>query len=536
MRQSQEKNAGCIGYWPLGTDSKDYSGLGRHGAAKGNLTYEEGAVFDGVSAAVELPDIPETDGSRPFTLSLEFEVNDGKGFFPGGLASRYSETAMEGWHLSVLSQAGVTSSQPNWRNAQFGWSSGKSPIRWKDWGSPGDCRYICSMCVYKDSLYVGTFDDASDNRGHVYRLGKDGVWTDCGTPDNSNSVWSMAEYNGKLYIGTMKYRASGSALPESPNQERGGSIYRYEGGKKWTLFARLPVENNDSVGALTVYDGKLIAMSFYPYGTFAFSEDGSCESLGSPGPEGKTRTMTLSPFRGQLFIGCNEKQGVSARTLDEPWADSGAVAKCDQVYCFSVFHNELLTGIWPEARMLRYEQGKDWSDFGLMGAEKEVMGISVFNGKLYGGTLPGGHVYRYAGGGHEWELIGVLEQPDPNILYRRVWTMAVYDGQLFAGTLPGGKVWSLTHDPLATADASLSDGWHRATAVYDRERLSLYIDGELASTVAVPPQASDESGRASALSASGFPFVLGKGPQCHFSGRIREVKLFDRALAASEIR
>lgn len=527
-----EQRSGRLGYWPLRADCEDYGGSGRHGAARG-VTFEDGAVFDGVSSVVELPDMPETDGGRPFTLSLEFEVNDKRGFFPGGLASRYSEKTMNGWHLSVLSQAGVTSSQSNWRQPQFGWSTGKSPIQWKDWGSPGDCRLICSMCVYHDSLYVGTFDDASDHRGHVYRLGKDGAWVDCGNPDNSNSVWSMAEYNGELYVGTMKYRASGSALPESPNQEMGGSIYRYEGGKKWTLFGRLPVENNDSVGALTVYDGRLIAMSFYPHGIFAFNEDGSCVPLGAPGPESKTRTMTLSPFRGSLFVGCNELQGVSMRTLQSPWVDSGHVENCHQVYCFSVFHNEFLTGIWPEARMYRYEQGENWSDYGLMGEEKEVMGIAVFNGKLYGGTLPGGHVYRYAGGEHQWDLIGVLEQPDPNIMYRRVWTMAVYDGQLFAGTLPSGKVWSLTHDPLATGDTSLADGWHRATAVYDCERLSLYLDGTLVSSVDIPPQAGGD--RAAALSVSGLPLVLGKGPQCHYSGRIREVELFDRALAANEI-
>ncbi|MFC5402967.1 LamG-like jellyroll fold domain-containing protein [Cohnella soli] len=530
---SQEQRTGRIGYWPLRTDSEDRSGRDQHGIAHG-VGFDDSAVFDGVSSYIELPDISETDGSRPFTLSLEFEVNDGHGYFPGGLASRYSEATMEGWHLSVLSQAGVTSSQSNWRNLQFGWSTGKSPIQWKDWGSPGNGRYICSMCVYNDSLYAGIFDDAQDNRGHVYRLDKDGRWIDCGNPDNSNSVWSMAEYNGKLYVGTMRYRAAGSALPESPNQEAGGNIYRYEGGRTWTLFGRLPVEGNDSVGALTVYDGKLIAMSFYPHGIFAFGEDGSCESLGAPGPEGKTRTMTLSPYQGNLYVGCNQKQGVSRRTLREPWEDSGTVTNCDQVYCFSVFHNELLTGIWPEARMFRYEDGEFWSDYGLMGSEKEVMGIAVFNGKLYGGTLPGGHVYRYTGE-HQWELIGVLEQPDPHILYRRVWTMAVFNGQLFAGTLPGGKVWSLTHDPLATSDTSLSPGWHRATATYDQERLRLYVDGDLVSTVTIPPQAVDESGRAAELSVRSLPFVLGKGPQCHFSGRIREVQLFDRALGENEI-
>ncbi|GAA3412330.1 LamG-like jellyroll fold domain-containing protein [Paenibacillus hodogayensis] len=529
MQEERSSKGRRIGYWPLRADWRDASGEGRHGQAKSLVFSEEGAVFDGIGSEVTLPVSAETDGSRPFSLSLEFQVKDGKGFLPGGLASVYSEERMEGWHLSVLTQAGVTSTQSNWRNLQFGWSTTNGEDVWKDWGSPGDGRMVSALCVHGGHLYAGTFDNAVDNRGRVFRLDEAaGTWIDCGHPDESNAVYALAEFKGELYAGTMRYRASGSAIPGSPNEEPGGRLFRYKGGREWELMAELPVPDNDSVGAMTVYDDRLIAMSFYPHGVFAYDEHGNCEELGAPGPEGKTRTFNLAPHQGDLYIGCNESGGVYRRKLDEPWTYCGNVPQCSQVYCFSTFHNRLLMGIWNEARMLRYEGGTEWSDYGLMDEELEVMGVSVFNGKLYGGTLPGGFVYRY-NGDRSWEKIAVLEEQDPNIRYRRVWSMAVYSGKLFAGTLPSGRVWSLCRDPLATYDQSLTDGWHQAVVTYDRQRLALYVDGQLVS------KAVFDSGTIDSASLAGLPVTLGKGPQCHFSGVMREVELFDGALTAEEI-
>lgn len=531
MEQTNGNNAvdraNRTGYWPLRTDSRDRTAHGRHGEDEA-VRYEDAALFDGESSTIVFPGLDETDGSRPFTLTVEVRIEDGGGRLPGGICSRYSPADREGWHLSALTQAGVTSSQPNWRNLQFGWSRSAPEDRWRDWGSPGGSRCISAMCVHAGDLYVGTFDDARDRRGHVFRLEAGGEWTDCGHPDESNSVFALAEYKGRLYAGTMRYKAGGSRLPESLNREPGGGVYRYDGDRTWTLLGKLPVPDSDSVGALAVFGDKLIAMSFYPYGVFAYDEDGSCTDLGAPGPAGTTRTHTLAAFRGRLYIGCNEAAGVYSRTLDGPWEYCGTAPLCDQVYSFTVYHNELLMGIWREARMLRYAGGTTWTDAGMMGEELEVMGVSVFNGHLYGGTLPGGYVYRYRGG-TEWERIGVLEEPNAEIDYRRVWTMAVHRGRLFAGTLPGGKVWSLENDPLATGDETLGDGWHKVAVTFDSGKLALYVDGKPVS------QAEDVSqGGLTPLQAA-VPFMLGRGPQSVFSGRLRELELYDRALTAEEI-
>ncbi|WP_127583795.1 LamG-like jellyroll fold domain-containing protein [Paenibacillus koleovorans] len=532
--------ANRIGHWPLRTDSRDWSEFGRHGREE-KIRYQDAAIFDGETSFIILPDVPETNGSEPFTLSLEFKVEDETGKLPGGLFSRYDNDSRAGWHLSVLTQAGVTMSQANWRNLQFGWSSGHSTDAWKDRGTPGNSSFISSMCVCDGSLYVGTFDDAADSIGRVYRLAEDGSWDNCGHPDKSNCVASLVEWEGRLYAGSMRYRAGGSHMKGSVNHEPGGRIYRYEGGQTWSLFAELPVKiesgmpaynpneptvftgsENDSVGAMTVYQNHLIAMSFYPYGIFAFDADGNVKDLGAPGPMGKTRTFTLAPFRGRLYVGCNETAGVYSRTLESPWEFNGIVPYCDQVYSFAVYQNELMMGIWREGRMYQYNGGIEWTDCGLMGEELEVMGVSVFNGQLYAGTLPGGHVYRYKGG-TAWELSAKLEEAPSETDYCRVWSMAVYDGELFAGTLPSGKVWSLKNDPMAMDNRSLTDGWHKVTAVYDLVSLSLYLDGELVSTAQIDANSQIQP-------QSQIPLLIGQGPQCRFSGRIREVELFDAAL------
>lgn len=533
------------GYWPLRTDSRDLTEFGRHGRAE-NITYKDAAIFDGESSFIALPDVPETDGGKPFTVSLEFKVEDEAGKLPGGLFSRYDDQSRAGWHLSVLTQAGVTMSQANWRNLQFGWSSGNSKDEWRDRGAPGNSRFISSMCVHDGSLYVGTFDDAADSIGRVYRLAKDDTWENCGNPDKSNCVVSLLEWNGRLYAGSMRYRAGGSHMQSSVNHEPGGRIYRYEGDQTWSLFAELPVKidpdrpaydpnsssvymgrENDSVGAMTVYQNHLIAMSFYPYGIFAFDVDGNVKDLGAPGPLDKTRTFTLTQFRGRLYVGCNETAGVYSRTLETPWEFNGIVPYCDQVYSFAAYQNELMMGIWREGRMYKYMGGIAWTDCGLLGEELEVMGVSVFNGQLYAGTLPGGQVYRYKGG-TAWELSGVLEQPSSETDYCRVWSMAVCDGELFAGTLPSGKVWSLKNDPLAMDSRALTDGWHKATAVYDQKSLSLYLDGQLVSTADIDADSPIQP-------QSQIPLIIGQGPQCRFSGRIREVELFDAALTPEQV-
>lgn len=514
-----------IGHWPLRTDCLDATSQGCHGEPQA-ITFQEGAVFNGINSSITLPRMKATSGARPFSLSLEFKIDDDRGFLPGGLCSRYDYAKMEGWHLSVLTQAGVTTTQSNWRNLQFGWSTHRAADTWKDLGSPGNSRFICALCVHHGNLYAGTFDAAKDRRGRVYRLGHDETWIDCGSPDESNSVFALTEFKGRLYAGTSRYKASGSKIENSPNFEPGGKIFRYEGGQTWTLFAELPVPDNDSVGAMTVYKDRLIAMPLYPYGVFAYDEDGHCEILGAPGPNSDIRTITMAPYQGKLFIGCNGGEGVYSRFMQGPWAFNGKHPKGGQVYCFSVFHDQLLIGYWPEARMFRYEGGQDWSDLGLMGAEKESMAVSVFNGNLYAGTLPGGYVYRYTAN-KSWVLSGVLEEYDPAFDYRRVWSMAVYKGQLFAGTLPSGKVWSLRNDPLATYDYSLSSSWHHATITYDLKQLCLYTDGKCVSSANFP-----DSG---VIDLSEVPLVIGRGPQCHFSGRIREIEIFDSAMSADEV-
>ena len=155
------------------------------------------------------------------------------------------------------------------------------------------------------------------------------------------------------------------------------------------------------------------------------------------------------------------------------------------------------------------------------------MGMAVYNGKLYAGTLPFADVYRYDGG-QTWTTTGRLDHT-PDVRYRRAWSMAVFDGKLFCGVLPSGHVLSLEAGKSVTYDRSLPAGWHHLTAVKDEKRLRLYVDGRKVS----------ESGK---FDAEQFdldterPLSIGFGQHDYFNGKMKDVRLYNRALSRGEIK
>jgi hypothetical protein len=161
-----------------------------------------------------------------------------------------------------------------------------------------------------------------------------------------------------------------------------------------------------------------------------------------------------------------------------------------------------------------------------LGEEKEVMGMMVYNGKLYAGTLPLAHVYRYDGDG-EWTSTGRLDTT-PDVTYRRAWSMAIYQGRLFAGTLPSGHVLSIEAGKNVTYDHELLPGWRHLAAVRARDKLRLYVDGNLvAVSSAFNPAHFDIS--------NDEPLQIGFGAQDHFKGSISDLRIYDRALDDTEV-
>ena len=154
------------------------------------------------------------------------------------------------------------------------------------------------------------------------------------------------------------------------------------------------------------------------------------------------------------------------------------------------------------------------------------MGMSVYNGKLYAGTLPFADVYRYEGG-QKWVTTGRLDNT-PDVRYRRAWVMAVFQGKLFCGVLPSGHVLSLEAGKSVTLDRALPAGWQHLAAVKSADTLKLYVNGKLVSS-------------SSTFDASRFnlqpnqPLKIGFGQHDYFNGKMKDVRVYRRALTSAQV-
>ena len=106
--------------------------------------------------------------------------------------------------------------------------------------------------------------------------------------------------------------------------------------------------------------------------------------------------------------------------------------------------------------------------------------------------------------------------------------MAVYDGKLFCGTLPSGHVFSLGAGACVTYDRELQPGWRHVVGVRDTDRLRLYVDGKEVATSEVFEGAVYDLTTDQTLQ-------IGAGPTESFCGRMRDVRIYNRALGAGEV-
>ena len=518
-----DHDADLIAYWPLAGDCRDHSGNGHHGRNRGVGFVADCAVFDGRGAHVLVPPSAGPDlGTGDFTITAEIHTDTVLDDVPGDLVSRYDPDSRTGFQLSLLNNAGVTAAQANYRHLHFGIDAGSEP-GWVDCGRPGNNLRVYSLCVFRGDLYAGTFETGADEAGGVYRYdGRDG-WEPCGRPDAANTAASLCVYDGALYAGASRYRAGGSALPESENRNPGGAVYRYAGGGEWVRAGRL--DGADSCAGMAVYRGELYAIPLYSQGVFRYCGGDRWAHCGTPG----RRLMSLGVFNGHLYGAGNEggeSGGAFRYAGGTDWVYAGGQRGVSQVYSFAAHNGKLHVGTWPEGKVFRDDGGDPWTCVGRLGAEQEVMAMTVYNGKLYAGTLPLGQVYRYDGG-RTWTLTGQLDTT-VGVKYRRVWSMAVYRGRLFAGTLPSGRVYSMEAGANVTWDHELAPGWRRLAAVRAGGRLALYVDGRrVAASTAVDASAFDLS--------TDRPLRIGAGAIDTFNGRMRGLRLYRRALTEAEI-
>ncbi|HIK92812.1 MAG TPA: LamG domain-containing protein [Planctomycetes bacterium] len=527
---------GLVAHWKLAGDCKDHSG-GNHHAINHGVRFgtSEGAIFNGTDAWLEVPASDSLRlGNGEFSITAwvhtESELDD----VLGDLLSWYDSTTRTGMTLGLMNYAGVTSAQSNWRNVTFGIDAGRLDPKWTDCGRPGESHYVKSLVVFDGGLYAATWEPGEGQRGHVYRYAGGARWIDCGAPDEANAITGLAVFNGKLYAGSETYSGGGSSLPLSPNTKHGGRVYRYGGGTSWIDCGK--VADVRSISGLAVFKGKLYAGTGTSgawrgdyretprtRGMYRYDGNRGWTSCGCPG----LRVTHLGVHNGSLFGLSYDDGGFFRYEGGDDWTRMGPVPETTQVYSMAVYEGRPHVGTWPTGSVYRMDgPNQQWTYCGRLGDDKEVMGMAVYNGKLYAGTLPKAEVYRYDGG-TEWVLTGQLDET-PNVRYRRAWSMAVFDGKLFCGVLPSGHVLSLEAGKCVTFDRALPAGWVHLTAVRGADHLRLYVNGKLVAKSALfNPKDFDIS--------NDQPLKIGFGPHDYFNGKLKDLRLYRRALTNVEV-
>ncbi|MDA1214905.1 MAG: hypothetical protein O2955_20575 [Planctomycetota bacterium] len=510
-----------VAHFPLRSNAKDSSDSKNHGKAVDVRFSDNAAGFDGRKSQITLPDSDSLDFStKNFSLSLwvhtEAELDD----VLGDLVNKYDPVTRKGFNLSIKHHAGVTGSQSNYRHLHFGIDDGKQEAEWRDEGRPGQSLFVHSMCVHDEELYVGTVEGQTNkDQGHVFRYRGDGEWEDLGAPWKSNGVTAMASYNGHLYVGVSRVLLHYSGLEPTIAHHIGGKVFRYENGEWVDLGQLLGV---DGVNGMAIFRGKLHITGFYQPAMFRYEGGTEWTSLGSP--DGM-RPEALCVYNGAIYA-TGYDEGAVYRFDGENWSRAGTLGDATQIYGLVVHEGKLFAGSWPAGTVYRYEGDDTWVSTGRLGTAEEVMGPNVYNGKLYAGTLPMAEIFRYDGDEH-WNSVGRVDFT-PDVIYRRAWSMAVYKGRLWSGTLPSGHVRSFEAGVNATYDRELPSGWRHIAAVRETDRLKLYVDG------ACVAESREFDGNQYDIS-NDVPLRFGLGAHDYFNGRMKEVRIYSRALTPTQV-
>lgn len=528
-RDSRSLTKGQFAHWKFAGDARDHSGANRHALVRGEMNFnakgptgQSGTAveFTGKKAWLELAsDEAPRLGTGDFSISVWINLRENDQDVSGDLLSQFDSVNQTGFHLSTKTQA-VTTSLANFNQVHFGINANQASD-WKDYGSPDSTLGAFSLTSFEGSLYAGLSHPEKDKSGNVFRLDSLNRWIDCGSPDGSNSVMALAVFNDELYAGTGKYRFAGSSLPESENLTKGGRIMRYAKNGQWIPAGELP--DTEAIGGLVVYKGALYASSLYhPAGFFRMEEGHNWVDCGTP--EGK-RVVALAVYDGYIYASSYDSGNVY-RYDGQSWTDCGQLGDNTQTYSFVVYHGKLYVGTWPSGRVYRFDGLNDWADVGRLGTELEVMGMLVHNGTLLAGTLPLAEVYAYAGD-TTWKKLTRLDRT-PDVRYRRAWTMAENQGTLYCSTLPSGKIFGFELGKNVLSPSPLSGGWHHLAAVKSKNKLALFLDGELVASSEIDPADVYD------LDAN-VPLKIGFGANNYFNGKMASLRLYQRALNPLEI-
>ncbi len=556
-----------VGYWKLQGDCRDHSGQGNHGKNH-NVDLQSG-TFDGRSAYVEIaPSDSLRLGKGDFTITAWVHTESVVDDTLGDIFSLYDPAQRKGVSLGLKASSGGYQSSGDDRHVYFGIDNDRLS-EWQDCGRPSaTSNYVAnSLTVYNGHLYAANIDakDEADWQ-HVFRYAGGKKWIDCGRvgPTKATGVMGLIVHRGHLYAGTSTYDwtrvFSGNYEP--------ARVYRYEGDTGWTDCGQ--VGEMLRINCMATYGGRLYVggdrglpppgekqWTGRPYQIFVH-EGGTKWSVAGTFPPEPPRSLyphAMAVHDGKLFVGYPNVFAFDGREWKFAGLPIGGTPVDQkpylQVHSLGVFRGRLLAGMWPEARVVEYQGNEDWADRGRLGDGTEVNALSVYNGQLYAGAIPRGEVSRYDGG--RWTSLRRFYSPpgwDPGSPiapvreeinnWTRVTSLTVYGGRLFASLgsctssvqdAPAdvrGSVFSLQAGQCVSFDEDLGPGWKQLVAMRADNKLKLYVNGR--------PVAESASfdGDQYDLTVD-LPPRIGFGEQDYFTGRIREVRLYRRALSAAEI-
>jgi hypothetical protein len=543
-----------IGSWDLAIDGRDGSGHGLHALTRGEVVFGPSADLDfGRPMArfrgegrLEVP--PPAGQLGDLTVAAWINAAAKPTTVLGDAVSWFDRGSRRGFTLG-FEHGTACGSHGNDRTAWFGVDAGIDP-QFTDHGRPGTAAtvMVCSLASFEGDLYAATWEQGPAPRGRVFRLDETG-WMDCGSPWDANAVTRLAVHEGALYAGVSRLKGGGSGLEDSANQNPGGRVLRYEGDTRWSDVGQLPAA--DSVTALVSFGGDLYGAPMYSEGVFRFDAPGTWTSCGSPG----RRLLAMGVHAGALYGAGNDhahvdsaiamtKAGVvvPARSGSgsgggvfrydggQGWTSRGLQPDTTQLYSIETYGGRMYIGTWPTGLVFRAVNldvpgEATWESVGRLGNETEIMNLQAYNGMLYGGTLPHAQLYRYDAD-DAWTPLATLDET-PDVRYRRAASMVVHRGELFVGTLPSAHVHSMRAGSVATADRSLTPGWHHLAGIRRGGSVSLFVDGLEVSTAAGQVAGS--------VAPLGVPLVLGAGPRAGLEGELAAVRLWDRALQPDEV-
>lgn len=539
--------AGLVAYWKLRGDGADSSG-GGHNAVNHGVNLETGE-FNGRDSFLEIPDSTDFQfGRGEFSIAAEVWTEKELGDVLGDLVCKFDESKRRGFNLTFACNTSGYNSQSNLRHLFFGLDSNTTG-KWVDCGRPGGkCHSSDALTVFQGDLYAGTTDGPTEaDWAHVYRYRSGEQWEDCGRVGTTKTrgVYSLIVHDGSLYAGTSSEHGSGSTKNISP-----GAVYRYLGGQGWESIGQ-PGEQY-RMNSLASFRGKLYVCGITTFQTpgyvYVYEGDKKWRACG----EFNGRPHSMAVHNGRLYAAYPQGEvyaydGNSWENLGNP---IGSFAECNQIHSLGVYRGELYIGSWPKGKVAILRDGK-WIDLGRLGDATEVIGLAVYNGSFYASTIPRAEVFRFDGP-EKWTSVRRLFDPagfEPVPVgsgakevqdWTRASSLAVFHGKMFVSTatcyrtnidppVPNevrGKVYSFATGSAVSYDNDLGASWKHVAAVRHARELKLYVNGQVvASSTAENLDVTNDA-----------PLRIGYGPQSHFHGKIRDVRLYRRALSDDEVK